>query len=624
MIKNVFNAIHNSTEAASLKGTAGKGAGKVTPGFFGKMLMSFQNQDGEAAPSGNQEQAAGTTNSALQVDSEAEGKKQTLHFGVMPEQLSSTIKDSGEMQVPTSEHEETPALSIGIVKVEEGADNAGASETDQDIEKEMIAGDSNTSISKVEEPIGKATEESQGLDAAVSAEPQHTESTDENEVLKAQKTQTINAEAVQTKTDVDLHAQPGNARGDSKTQLTENSAPLVVSAETESLEQTAASTKTTPLAEVEIEEGKVQISGKNAVDTKLNSTTSGDDADPEIPATDKTNSQSSSELLNAEGKIGQAGQGIREVQGKESAVTTKATVPETEQPRRSVPNENPVQQVQRAEKEISLGDDVKDSLKAQVKMQTQQSQEEREKRYDLSRSSADGNSISGERLQPIAGAGTSGGQQQNMSFSGQPNWLKFQTAGPQNSSFSEDQQAFLNEQIANATSETETDEAEKMGINMSRLSDVPIANVTLRRSILPGLTTSVQRAAAGGKENTQVWQRHSFEMEDGNRIELSTRNVDGVLQVKIASASPELSKLMQQYGQEISDHLEKECEIQVDLQFDEGNDMSGFFGGTDSQGKGRSGNQFSSGSGAKAEQKSQEHLQHAVRNFGYNRMEWTA
>jgi hypothetical protein len=101
--------------------------------------------------------------------------------------------------------------------------------------------------------------------------------------------------------------------------------------------------------------------------------------------------------------------------------------------------------------------------------------------------------------------------------------------------------------------------------------------------------------------------------------------VDGVIQVKIASSSIELNKLMQQYGQEIKDHLEQECDLDIDLQFDGGQEETntGFSDSSSSQKRG--GNNHFSGNGSEKilNKKAEENLQQTVRKFGYNQMEWT-
>lgn len=574
MIKDVFNAISNSVESGSMKGANGKGAENVTPGFFGKMLMSLQNQDGETVSPKDQEQADSNLNAEQQTNSEWAGKNKTLHFGVMPEQVS-------PKPVLPDEDQKGSNLTIGVVKVsEEGEDNESPLETSQENKVEMSKSESEMDSSKM------TTNSELNSEEQTSTETKQVETTSEEEA-------------------------PRSVKNDSKVNIQSEVG------EGEKLNSNQINT-----------EGSAKDKSESSSEGNLDITVSGEESEAETVLTDQGNSSlPNTEGLNSESKISQAAQNVSEVQVKEGTVTAKTNTAQTEEQRNLETERSQIQQAQQqTDSEFSLGDDAKDSLKGQLKMQTQQSQEEREKRYDFSRAASESSSISGDRLQPIAGSGASGQQQQNLSFSGQPNWLKFQTSVQQNSSLSEDQQAFLNEQVANATGDVEMDEAEQMGINMSRLSDVPIANATLRRSILPGLTSTVQRAAAEGQETHQMWQKHSFEMEDGNRIELSTRNVDGVIQVKIASSSPELSKLMQQYGQEISEHLEKECEIEVDLQFKGGNEneMSEFFGGADSRENGREGSQYSSGSDQKAEQKSKEHLQHAVRKFGYNQMEWTA
>jgi hypothetical protein len=162
---------------------------------------------------------------------------------------------------------------------------------------------------------------------------------------------------------------------------------------------------------------------------------------------------------------------------------------------------------------------------------------------------------------------------------------------------------------------------------ISRMTQTPVANISVKRNVLPGLTQTVQQAASPGKANGESWQKHNFVMDDGKKIEVSVRQVEGVLQLKLGSSSPELNRLLQQYNQEIREHLEKEISISIDLQFDgNGEDSGARFADSDSHDSQRSlphsGSGSSSGSTGETDGKTK--ADSTVRNFGYNRMEWTA
>jgi hypothetical protein len=85
-------------------------------------------------------------------------------------------------------------------------------------------------------------------------------------------------------------------------------------------------------------------------------------------------------------------------------------------------------------------------------------------------------------------------------------------------------------------------------------------------------------------------------------------------------------KILQEYGNEIKEHLEKECNISIDLQFDnqQGDNAANFFGDSSSQG-GQQRHSFMNQKGAlKQSPVQQKNIQQTVRRFGYNQMEWTA
>src|SRR5699024_8214722 len=147
-----------------------------------------------------------------------------------------------------------------------------------------------------------------------------------------------------------------------------------------------------------------------------------------------------------------------------------------------------------------------------------------------------------------------------------------------------------------------------------------------RRKIMPGLTKSVQQAAAKAKQAPETWQKHNFVLDDGKKIHLSTRQVEGVLQLKLGSLNNELNRLLQQYHQQIKEHLKQECGIDIDLQLENNQEqeMSGFFD-NDSSSSGQEGRRNRQvGNKKVTPQQVNQVLLKSVRNFGYNKMEWTA
>lgn len=157
-----------------------------------------------------------------------------------------------------------------------------------------------------------------------------------------------------------------------------------------------------------------------------------------------------------------------------------------------------------------------------------------------------------------------------------------------------------------------------------RLSQIPVSNLTLRRAVMPGLTQAVQKMA-GSQSSPETWQKHNFVLDDGNKVQLSAREMDGVLQLKLGSSSSELNRLLLQHQHEIRDHLEKECGLSIDLQFDNQNEgaASGFFGSNTSGGNGDQ--PIPNGKASPLQDETAEEVvKKTVRKFGYNQNEWTA
>lgn len=158
-----------------------------------------------------------------------------------------------------------------------------------------------------------------------------------------------------------------------------------------------------------------------------------------------------------------------------------------------------------------------------------------------------------------------------------------------------------------------------------RLGEMPVTNMNLRRSINMGLTNILQKEVNGEKatENT-TWQKHSFKLEDGNSLNLNTRNVDGVLHIKLIASNPELARLIQYNEMDIREHLESELKVSVELQFNGGEEdtAANFFEQSES-GKQNGRNHLTSAGPVKAEaQVTNQSMKPSIRNFGYNQMEW--
>jgi hypothetical protein len=261
---------------------------------------------------------------------------------------------------------------------------------------------------------------------------------------------------------------------------------------------------------------------------------------------------------------------------------------------------------------------------AQV-VQTQKVEDNQEKKFRKEYVFSGRQELNTERLELVTSlGGTKSGTNPLSRFETAADFLNAKAKGDASGMLSEEQEMMIKNHLKEST---ELQDQEAAAMQTARLGEVPISNFTIKRVVLPGLTQAVQKSVSAGKAAPEAWQKHSFELEDGNSIQLSTREVDGVVQIKLASSSAELNRLMQQYEKEIKQYLEQECELDVNLQFsgdESGQEMSNFFGDSSSSGNKGNGTSGLFKSAMTSPQNNEHTIQKSVRRFGYNQMEWTA
>ncbi|MBP3191940.1 hypothetical protein [Natronogracilivirga saccharolytica] len=167
------------------------------------------------------------------------------------------------------------------------------------------------------------------------------------------------------------------------------------------------------------------------------------------------------------------------------------------------------------------------------------------------------------------------------------------------------------------------EERREVSASLSRLGQSHLANADLRREVMPGITRMVQHSRESAKSREGSWQNHRFQLDDGKSLRVSAREVDGVLQLRMGSSNSELSRMLQQHFQEIREHLEKECDISIELHLDGGgaDGFARFFGDPDQSAQS---GQLRFDEEDKAEPVAVNKVApQAVRDFGYNQMEWT-
>jgi hypothetical protein len=190
-----------------------------------------------------------------------------------------------------------------------------------------------------------------------------------------------------------------------------------------------------------------------------------------------------------------------------------------------------------------------------------------------------------------------------------------------------EQELMLKELMVETTSGKEVKNSESNSFGFIRLNELPLMNTAARRSVVSSFGKVLQESVKTDQANkTEQWQKHTFKLEEGNSIDLTTRNIDGVLQIKLAASNPELNRLLQSMEQEIKDHLKEELNLELDLQFDQSKgekDAEGLQKGILSEKMKLAANQareLQQGESVKTNSG----LSPSIRSFGYNQMEWTA
>jgi|GEM_PF-4118087 len=160
---------------------------------------------------------------------------------------------------------------------------------------------------------------------------------------------------------------------------------------------------------------------------------------------------------------------------------------------------------------------------------------------------------------------------------------------------------------------------------MTRLGQMEVPHMALRRELLPALESMAKQVSNAAKAAPETWQKHNFTMDDGQRVDVMIRQVEGVMHLKLSASSPDLSRLLEEYAHEIEEHLKEALAIDINLQFGQGafDSQSMARGYGDQRGKAP----YAMGLADLRRQAAvPQNIQNAssVRFFGYNRMEWTA
>ena len=85
----------------------------------------------------------------------------------------------------------------------------------------------------------------------------------------------------------------------------------------------------------------------------------------------------------------------------------------------------------------------------------------------------------------------------------------------------------------------------------------------------------IQKIVEQKELNQGIWSKHSFALEDGQQVQLSTRKVNGQLHIKVLAAQSELQRILVQQSAPIKELLQEEYNIDVSFEFGEQSSFSG-------------------------------------------------
>lgn len=153
----------------------------------------------------------------------------------------------------------------------------------------------------------------------------------------------------------------------------------------------------------------------------------------------------------------------------------------------------------------------------------------------------------------------------------------------------------------------------------------PIVRQVTENKMVNRILQTIRQELQNTQLNAQGWKSHQFTFDDGSKIQMSVRQIEGLLQLQLGSGNSEMNRLLQQHTSEIRDYIEKEMGLDVELLFDGRDSGSAFLNPETDRNPGRQ-----QGSGASREHGLDPEMEEltrdklTVRNFGFNHNEWTA
>jgi hypothetical protein len=91
--------------------------------------------------------------------------------------------------------------------------------------------------------------------------------------------------------------------------------------------------------------------------------------------------------------------------------------------------------------------------------------------------------------------------------------------------------------------------------------------VSQKRSASPIFLQQMRKIIDQKDMNQGIWTKHSFALEDGEQVQISTRKVDGQVQIKVLASQNELQRALFQQSGQLRDLLQKEYNVEVEFEF---------------------------------------------------------
>ncbi|MBO6586852.1 MAG: hypothetical protein JJ953_12160 [Gracilimonas sp.] len=612
MIKQLLSSAGSSKEAGlatNITKTNGTNSDQASPGLFGSILKTVQGlgqQTESGSTSSEQEEAqpeeAALANEAPTAEAEEKAVIQEQEKNEEAQEVTGAESEVKISESKSAESENSPQVVKGDTVL-----NGAGEKISSTAEPETEATAKNIETA---EPAVETEKES---DISTSSKPAEAVSTSMNSEGEAEVTSTTeSSEAKNTDRVVKPAAEQVSGAGEAKAVepgASQMESSVKSGSEVSEITEGENATKTTVSVKEMVSESEIELQQAEGDSTKTSS------------ANNLQNPASASPLVNEGANPLQKNQKVVE---QVSSTIQKQQVEESSETNETQPEAEA--EVTKQAMRAATGQTATSAPELNQGMQSQKAEEVREKRFRENYAFSGRQELTSERLDVITQGRDTKAPVSFLSQLDVPvQAVQNQMSAGQNSTMTTEQELMLKEYLKESVEMTE--QKDTSSALFARMGEMPVSNMLVRRTVMPSLTQAVQKTISAGKASPETWQKHSFELEDGNSIQLSTRQVDGVLQVKLATTSVELSRLMQQYEQEIKQHLEQECQLDVNLQFDggeQGQEMAGFFGNSSSSRQKAPMIKSGVGNEQASARKTEQNLQQTVRRFGYNQMEWTA